>query len=311
LVGAKGDKGDTGNSGLSAYEIAEVYGFDGTIQEWLQSLVGATGSDGLSAYEIAVINGFDGTVNEWLVSLKGADGTNGADGLSAYELAVVNGFNGSVTEWLASLKGPKGDKGDKGDTGATGPQGVTGATGAQGPQGPQGVTGATGAQGPQGPQGETGATGAQGVGITKHTFTTYSALKTAITGDSIGSIIGKLGGINYIYYTDYSCVKVSFYSDGSKYFSEPYSASVNLASGSSFSVIFRGNNIVILGVCSHIDIYNFSLTINSSGSGEFYASSIMIGKYQDNSTFLDAMSLSRTFTASEIDSVISKMYFYY
>lgn len=36
---------------------------------------GTPGKDGKSAYEIAIENGFDGTEEEWLDSLKGADGT--------------------------------------------------------------------------------------------------------------------------------------------------------------------------------------------------------------------------------------------
>lgn len=38
------------------------------------------GADGKSAYEIAVDNDFEGTEEEWLESLKGADGKDGADG---------------------------------------------------------------------------------------------------------------------------------------------------------------------------------------------------------------------------------------
>lgn len=38
------------------------------------------GEDGLSAYEIAVKHGFEGTEEEWLESLKGADGKDGEDG---------------------------------------------------------------------------------------------------------------------------------------------------------------------------------------------------------------------------------------
>ncbi len=48
----------------------------------------------LSAYDIAVQNGFEGTEQEWLNSLKGK---------SAYEIAVQNGFEGTEQEWLASL----------------------------------------------------------------------------------------------------------------------------------------------------------------------------------------------------------------
>ena len=74
----------------TAYDIAVENGFEGTVQEWLDSLK----IEGDSAYEIAVKNGFEGTEEEWLDSLKSK---------SAYELAVENGFVGTEEEWLASL----------------------------------------------------------------------------------------------------------------------------------------------------------------------------------------------------------------
>ena len=74
----------------TAYDIAVENGFDGTVQEWLDSLK----IEGDSAYEIAVKNGFVGSEQEWLDSLKSK---------SAYELAVENGFVGTEEEWLASL----------------------------------------------------------------------------------------------------------------------------------------------------------------------------------------------------------------
>ena len=43
--------------GLSAYELAVQNGYEGSIQEWLESL------NGKSAYEIAVENGYSGTEN--------------------------------------------------------------------------------------------------------------------------------------------------------------------------------------------------------------------------------------------------------
>lgn len=44
--GEDGDKGDTGDTGKSAYEIAVDEGFDGTVQEWLESLKGDKGDTG-------------------------------------------------------------------------------------------------------------------------------------------------------------------------------------------------------------------------------------------------------------------------
>lgn len=93
---------------------------------------GSKGKDGKSAYEIAVEHGYQGTEEQWLESLKGADGK------SAYEIAVEHGYVGTEEQWLASLKGIKGDKGD---TGEQGPKGDTGSTGPEGPQGPKGDPG--------------------------------------------------------------------------------------------------------------------------------------------------------------------------
>lgn len=78
----------TSTSGKSAYEIAVEYGFEGTEQEWLESLNGNNGT-----------NGSDGK-----------DGINGSDGKSAYEVAIENGFEGTESEWLASLKGEDGSQ---------------------------------------------------------------------------------------------------------------------------------------------------------------------------------------------------------
>lgn len=108
LFGPPGGDGEDGNS---AYELALLNGFQGTITDWLISLKGNPGTpgvdgdpgvDGASAYEIAVANGFQGTVVEWLQSLVGADGN------SAYEIAVLNGFQGTEVEWLLSLVGSSG-----------------------------------------------------------------------------------------------------------------------------------------------------------------------------------------------------------
>jgi len=80
------------STAVTAYELAVEYGFTGTEEEWLESLV----VEGDSAYDIAVEDGFEGTEEEWLASLKGA---------SAYDLAVENGYTGTEAEWLASLNG--------------------------------------------------------------------------------------------------------------------------------------------------------------------------------------------------------------
>lgn len=97
--------GKPGNNGISAYAQAHAQGFEGSVDDWLESLKGEAGK---SAYEVAKSNGFNGSLEDWLNSLKGANGK------SAYELALDAGFKGSYLEYLNSLKGQKGDKGDQG-----------------------------------------------------------------------------------------------------------------------------------------------------------------------------------------------------
>ncbi len=83
---------------------------------------------GPSAYDSAVTNGFQGTVQDFLDSLKGEDGDDGLPGIngrSAYELAVGLGFEGDEATWILSLKGDKGEPGLKGEDGVDGIDGVT------------------------------------------------------------------------------------------------------------------------------------------------------------------------------------------
>lgn len=80
--------------GLSAYEIAVKNGFEGTEQQWLESLKGADGVDGT--------NGIDGS-----------NGLNGADGQSItiadlqqlYEQEVQGGYTGTFYEFLKDKLG--------------------------------------------------------------------------------------------------------------------------------------------------------------------------------------------------------------
>ncbi len=120
-IKATGTDGSNGSNGKSAYELAVEGGYEGTVTEWLASLVGETGAQGAtgapgergkSAYELAVENGYEGTEEEWLETLIGKDGAPGGTGKSAYELAQeVGGFEGTLEEWLESLAGAPGTPG--------------------------------------------------------------------------------------------------------------------------------------------------------------------------------------------------------
>lgn len=113
LVGEKGDKGYRGSTGFNGAD-----GKDGS--------TGPSGTDGASAYQLWLDAGNTGTPEDFLTSLIGAtgadgnDGTNGingtnglpgAAGLSAYELWVAQGNSGTETDFLNSLVGSAGSSG--------------------------------------------------------------------------------------------------------------------------------------------------------------------------------------------------------
>lgn len=95
---------------------------------------GGAGSPGKSAYEIAVENGFEGTEQEWLESLVGQSAGFGTPTASATSLAngeqptvavSANGENAAkVFDFRFGI--PAGAQGPKGDTGAQGPAGAAG-----------------------------------------------------------------------------------------------------------------------------------------------------------------------------------------
>ena len=131
-TGPKGDDGNDGNDGSvgdSAYDVWLARGNTGTVQDYLDSLIGEKGDIGDSAYNVWLSLGNTGTEQDFIDSIKGEDGaigSDGADGDSAYQVWLNSGNTGSQQDFIDSLTGPQGPKGDTGDTG---PQGETGPAG--------------------------------------------------------------------------------------------------------------------------------------------------------------------------------------
>lgn len=86
--GAKGDKGDQGEPGKDG-----APGKDGE-----PGAKGDPGKDGKSAYEVAKDNGFDGTEEEWLESLKAEGGSNIPTTGRVHQMLVTN--QGGNMEWV-------------------------------------------------------------------------------------------------------------------------------------------------------------------------------------------------------------------
>lgn len=114
-----------------------------------------------TVYALAKKQGFEGTLDEYLESLHGAPGPAGPAGPAGPQ--GDKGEKGDTgPQGPQGEDGPQGIQGPKGDTGATGATGPQGEKGDTGAQGPKGDTGATGPQGPQGEKGDTGPQGQQG-----------------------------------------------------------------------------------------------------------------------------------------------------
>lgn len=114
---------------------------------------------GYSAYEIAVQNGYEGTVEEWLLSLIGPEGPQGEKGNTGAQGPTGPAGNGirSVRlnpDYSLTINYTNGTSFNVGN--------IRGEQGPQGMQGIQGIKGDTGATGPRGPKGDQGDQGEPG-----------------------------------------------------------------------------------------------------------------------------------------------------
>ena len=128
------------DSGLSAYELAVQHGYDGTLEDWLQSL------QGKSAYEIAVEHGYTGTEEEWIGRLNSlvADGgtyvkTASFNSSGQLILTLSDGTTLNIGGGLAS-KGADGANGKDGTNGSNGANGKDGRDGKDGQNGKDGIS---------------------------------------------------------------------------------------------------------------------------------------------------------------------------
>lgn len=106
LKGLQGPQGDPGPKG-------EPFRYEDFTPEQLEALKGPKGDkgeDGLSAFNIAQLNGFQGTYIEWLKSLKGKDGAS-ATADNAHQLLLQGNVwceSASVDDVLTALIGNMG-----------------------------------------------------------------------------------------------------------------------------------------------------------------------------------------------------------
>ena len=111
-------------NGDSAYDIAVTNGFNGTEEEWLESLIGKGLEFEWKGTELGVR--VEGETNYKYVDLKGERGKNIEFTWRGTELGVR--IEGQTSYQYVNLKGDKGEKGDQGIQGIQGPKGDKGDT---------------------------------------------------------------------------------------------------------------------------------------------------------------------------------------
>ena len=101
-----------------------------------EGVLGPRGPEGKSAFDVAVKNGFEGTEEEWIQSLKGDKGERGEQGPQGEQ--GPEGPQGPRGE--QGIQGPEGAQGPKGEQGPEGPKGENGTDGRNGLNGVNGLS---------------------------------------------------------------------------------------------------------------------------------------------------------------------------
>ena len=107
--GPQGEQGPRGEQGPKG-DKGDPFTYADFTAEQLANLKGPKGEDGLSAFNIAQLNGFQGTYVEWLKSLKGKDGAS-ATADNAHQLLLQGNVwceSASVDDVLTALIGNMG-----------------------------------------------------------------------------------------------------------------------------------------------------------------------------------------------------------
>ena len=128
-------------------EMLSGYANTEDVQEMLNSAMEGVkaGENGLSAYEVAQKNGFDGTEEEWLESLKGADGYAPKKGIDYFDGQDGNPGKDGATPTIGEngnwfINGVDTGKPSRGEAGSKGEDGQPGKDGSPGIDGKDGVT---------------------------------------------------------------------------------------------------------------------------------------------------------------------------
>lgn len=102
----------------SSYGLAVKHGYEGSEEEWLESLRGAQGERGPDGLPYNVLGMYETLEDLIAAHPTGSPGDGYAVGTEEYN--EVYGWNEDTQSWvnMGPIKGPKGDTGEKGEAGA-------------------------------------------------------------------------------------------------------------------------------------------------------------------------------------------------
>lgn len=90
---------------ITVYNLAVANGYKGSFPEWLEFLVSEDDATGKTPYEFIVEEGYKGNLQGWLELLVSRGTSTGEGHLSVYELIVADGYAGTESEWISVLAG--------------------------------------------------------------------------------------------------------------------------------------------------------------------------------------------------------------
>ena len=82
--------------------MSKIYGIP-VVTPLCPGKIDGTGADGKSAYELAVAEGFEGSLQEWLQSLKGPQGYTPVHGVDYFTEADIEAISKQVANMLPGV----------------------------------------------------------------------------------------------------------------------------------------------------------------------------------------------------------------